>query len=154
MTYDYTCYFDGACEPKNPGGAMGIGAVILDKENNRISQLSHYVRAKPENSNNVAEYQGFGWLVTKLNEIIPEGSNVLIMGDSKLVVEQMNGNWNIKAGAYVQFAHKARPILEKLKEKCFVKVQWIPRENNSIADDLSKSPMIANNVEFKIQPNK
>lgn len=152
--YDFICFFDGACEPKNPGGAMGIGAAILDRELNRIRVLSHFVKARPQNSNNVAEYQAFGWTVTQLLELMPNEATILIQGDSKLVVEQMNGNWNIKQGAYVQFAHKAKGVLNQLKEKCFVKIEWIPRAQNDMADELSKKPMIDNNIEFKIQPNE
>lgn len=152
MNYDYICYFDGACEPRNPGGNMGIGAIILDKEKNIISKLSRYIRTTPNNSNNVAEYQGFGWVITELNRLIPKGATILIHGDSKLVIEQMNGNWQIKKGFYVQFAHRSKVILEELKSKCKVEIRWIPRAQNELADELSKSPMIENGCEFRIQP--
>lgn len=33
------CYFDGACEPINPYGNMGIGAVIL-KDNDELFKHS------------------------------------------------------------------------------------------------------------------
>lgn len=152
MKYDYTCFIDGACEPKNPGGNMGIGAIILDADGNTVKTLSHFVKAKPENSNNVAEYQAFGWLVTELNRIMPPGATILIQGDSKLVIEQMNGKWRIKEGHYVQFAHRAKKILNELQAKCKVTIMWIPREENNIADELSETPMIQNNVTFRIQP--
>ena len=29
-------YFDGACGPTNPGGYIGCGVVIKDKDNNAI----------------------------------------------------------------------------------------------------------------------
>lgn len=151
MTYDYICYFDGACEPKNPGGNMGIGAIILDGNRRVIKELSFFVPARPENSNNVAEYQGFGWVVSRLSEIMLDGQNAIIHGDSKLVIEQMAGRWGIKQGQYVQHAVKAKTILTALKDRCAISLQWIPRDQNDICDRLSKSPMIEKGVEFKLQ---
>ena len=152
--FDYECYFDGACEPKNPGGNMGIGAIILDHEGNKIKELSHFVKANTDNSNNVAEYQAFGWTVTELLRLIPSGSKILIQGDSKLVVCQMNGEWQIKKGAYVPHALRARIVFRELQKKCITTLIWIPREQNEIGDELSKRCMIKSNVEFKIQPVK
>src|SRR6185503_7319891 len=144
---DYTCYFDGACEPKNPGGNMGIGAIIFDKDGNEVVKLSHYVKAHPNNSNNVAEYQGFGWIITKLSEIMQDGESAKIHGDSKLVIEQMKGNWQMKKGFYIQFATRAREITQNLSKRCQIELKWIPRAENEVCDSLSKAPMIANNVQ-------
>jgi ribonuclease HI len=111
------------------------------------------VPARGDNSNNVAEYQAFGWTITKLLEIIPAKSTIAIFGDSKLVVCQMRGEWKMKQGAYLTHARKAKEMLKRLCEKCDIFLQWIPREQNGIADELSKRCMIKNNVEFRIQPN-
>jgi len=45
-----TASFDGACEPFNPGGHMGLGWVIGGEPQ------SKYVSSSGGNSNNVAEY--------------------------------------------------------------------------------------------------
>ncbi|MGA8027950.1 MAG: hypothetical protein WB992_12480, partial [Bryobacteraceae bacterium] len=42
--------FDGACEPPNRGGHMGLGWVIDGQRH------SEYIPASPDNSSNVAEY--------------------------------------------------------------------------------------------------
>lgn len=45
--YDFTGYFDGACGPKNPGGNLGIGAYIINRENKEIFIHSEYIKACP-----------------------------------------------------------------------------------------------------------
>lgn len=145
---DYVCFFDGACEPKNPGGNMGVGALI-EHNSNRIMEESFYIAAKNENSNNVAEYIG---LITILDYLIAnclQEKRIVIYGDSNLVIMQMNGFWKIREGRYVEYAKEAQ---EKLAGFTNTKLFWIPREHNQKADELSKSCMIANGCEFKIQP--
>jgi ribonuclease HI len=55
----YIAYFDGACEPINPGGTASYGALIL-QAGEPIWMSSEIFR--PENgnqtSNNLAEYSG------------------------------------------------------------------------------------------------
>jgi len=150
--YDYICYFDGACEPKNPGGNMGIGAIITDREGTVLDKLSHFVKPSENNSNNVAEYQGFGWVLKRISQLLPVGSKVVVRGDSKLVICQMKGEWGMKKGMYIQYAVRAKQLLEEIKKNIFITLEWVPREENGLADELSKGCMIANNVHFKIQP--
>ena len=56
-------YFDGACEPINPYGNMGIGAILL-KDNETIFSHSEFVPASKSNSNNVAEYMALEKILT------------------------------------------------------------------------------------------
>src|SRR5690348_637142 len=55
----YIAYFDGACEPVNPGGTASYGAVIF-RDCKRIWECSEIYNSGPGNerntSNNVAEY--------------------------------------------------------------------------------------------------
>ena len=151
-------YFDGCCEPKNPGGTASYGVVVLidGKRKWEKSEIFHPEKGKEnETSNNVAEYSGFiailKYLVTNGLDKIP----VTIYGDSQLVLYQMFGDhvrkkkWKIKKGYYVPLAKEAKQLLYHLG---YVKGQWIPREENTIADELSKAKLIKAGVEFKIQP--
>lgn len=146
---DYICYFDGACAPANPSGCMGIGAIIFDNNGIEVYRLSHFVTAKPTNTNNVAEYQAFGCVISKLIEIMKFGNEAIIMGDSKLVIEQMKGKWKMKEGLYIKYALKAKDILTELKKKCTIELKWIPRLENEVCDNLSKECLIANGVKIK-----
>lgn len=147
---NFEIFFDGACNPVNPGGHMGYGFII--KENNEyISHGSFYEEPSRNNTNNVAEYKACIEAMhsllnyTKLNNI--KIFTVVVYGDSKLVVEQMNGKWRINAGAYVEFAQKTKKLIEDsfVKERIYFK--WIPREQNEEADELSVQELISRGVE-------
>jgi ribonuclease HI len=129
-----TCFFDGACEPKNPGGEMGAGAYITGENIGFVK--NEYFAARPENTNNVAEYLALIMILKKLAD--KRKCRIEIFGDSKLVVEQMNENWKIKRGAYKDYAIQALSLLNALRQNNKVCIDWVCRENNKIADELSK----------------
>lgn len=153
-------HFDGCCEPTNPGGAMGIGAVVLHNQE-PIYEHSEYVPKAKTNSNNVAEYRGFIAICKFLMAMDYKQYNVQridIRGDSKLVVCQMNEQWRIKNGYYLEYAKDAQKKWLELRQlmsqnSIIITLQWIPRAQNEAADVLSKKGMIEAGVEFKIQPN-
>lgn len=146
-------YFDGCCEPVNPGGTASYGAVVFvnGKRVWDCSEIFFPAKGKEkETSNNVAEYSGF---LAILNWLLANGyekADTTIHGDSKLVIEQMSGNWKMHSGFYIQTAKLARETLARFKK--LPKLKWIPREENDIADELSKAELIKAGVEFRIQP--
>lgn len=145
-------YFDGACEPKNPGGNLGIGATIR-QAGKELFAYSAFVPASSCNSNNVAEYMAFEAILDFIIEHNWQDQRVTVYGDSKLVVEQMFGTWRMKYGFYIPYAKRCRAKLSLL-EKAGIKINgiWIPREQNKYADELSKAELVNHNVQFKIQP--
>jgi ribonuclease HI len=56
-------------------------------------------------------------------------------GDSKMICEQLNEKWKIGKGIYVPIAKKNVEILKDFTDFEFI---WIPREQNFIADELSR----------------
>jgi ribonuclease HI len=145
-------YFDGCCEPVNPGGTASYGAVVFinDVRIWDCSKIFYPVKGKEkETSNNVAEYSGFIAILEYLIENELEGSQITIYGDSKLVIEQMKGNWRMVKGFYLPFAKRAKELVRNFKK---LKLVWIPREQNSIADELSKAELLKAGVKFMIQP--
>ncbi|RPI84279.1 MAG: ribonuclease HI family protein [Nitrosopumilales archaeon] len=131
----YKCYFDGSCEPQNPGGTMGVG-VFITSEDQEFRKSEHH-QAKSENTNNIAEYLAFQMVL----KLMQKKSDCLIKiyGDSKLVVMQMTGQWKIKEGAYVPYAREAKLLLEDLRKNNSIIINWIPREENREADNQSKA---------------
>jgi len=127
---NYKCYFDGACEPKNPGGKIGAGIFITDGVNDFADNI--FVDAGPKNTNNIAEYMAFIRVLELMKN--KTDSTIEIYGDSMLVINQMNGEWQIKNGAYKEYALKAMPLLNNLRKKNGVVIKWIPREQNEKAD--------------------
>jgi ribonuclease HI len=148
MSQDSYCvYFDGCCEPKNPGGTAGYGVVIL-KDAVRVFEHSGMIPASPTTSNNVAEYLA---LLSALDWFLEQGltgATITMLGDSKLVINQMWSSWQIRDGYYAAYAHEAR---KKAAQFHNLTGAWIPRDQN-IADDLSKTELRKAGVELRIQP--
>jgi probable phosphoglycerate mutase len=57
-----------------------------------------------------------------------------VFGDSKLVIEQMKGNWKMKKGLYLPFAEATKELVGEYTKIDF---EWIRREENTTADALS-----------------
>lgn len=167
----YIAFFDGCCEPYNPGGTAGYGAVIFDRHQlgagdnpefgTRVFEKSGFIPPEPTTSNNIAEYLAVNMI---LDWLLEHGADqtATLFGDSRLVICQLWGwplgskRWAIHGvdsdkpkGFYADTAVLARDKVAKLpKAKGF----WIPRHLNSIADDLSKAHLRDQGVQFRIQP--
>ncbi len=130
---------------------MGIGAIVLSPQRERLLVHSEYVPSVSLNgktTNNIAEYMA---LIAILEFMLNSGlhnEEIKCVGDSKLVVEQMSGNWAANKGDYIPYFHKAKELASHFTN---ISYHWIPREQNTIADDLSKQCMKKNGCEFKIQ---
>jgi len=98
-------------------------------------------------SNNVAEYSGLIAGLRKAHELDPEAT-IHVKMDSKLVVEQMSGRWQIKHPDMRELAKEARSI----HPMALITFQWIPREENSHADRLANKALdgVVNSVEKPI----
>lgn len=141
-------FYDGCCEPKNPGGNAGFGAVIFE-DDIKIHEISNYWKSSPSNSNNVAEYLGLTSALEWLIEKKLNNAKIDFFGDNMMTVRQMNGDWRAKQGMYIPHYKKAFELKKKFKHLRFT---WIPREENGLADELSKGQLKKNGVVFSIQP--
>jgi len=137
------CYFDGCCEPKNPGGAMGTGSIVKIDGTTVYAEHKFYP-ANPKNTNNVSEYISLGWVLKYIVDNKLDDQEVTIMGDSQVAIKQMIGEYAINSGAYTQYAYKCRDLIASFRRKPIL--FWIKREQNQEADDLSKKSLEENNI--------
>ena len=147
-------YFDGACEPKNPGGTAAYGIVILNNGQRIFEASKLFIPQKGrehETSNNIGEYSGFKAILDYLIANDLTKSQIIVYGDSKLVIEQMFGTWKINSGYYVSIARTCKAMIKQFP---YLTGKWIPREKNFLADELSKAVLRNAGVEFRIQPEK
>jgi ribonuclease HI len=145
-------WFDGACEPVNPGGHGAWGAIVK-VDGPIVYREGGYCGAGPSISNNVAEYSGF---CAALTEALRYPGEIRVRGDSRLVICQLSdeaaracgypGKWKMKGGLYQPFYERAVQLLEPR-----VALEWVPRENNNECDVLSKEVLRAKGVRFRIQ---
>ena len=119
----------------NPGPA-GYGAVVLDAVTGEV--LAERAAGLGRATNNVAEYSG---LIAGLTAAIDVGAtDVEVRMDSKLVVEQMSGRWQVKHPDMKPLARQAAALVARLPR---VRFTWIPREQNKHADRLANEAMDA-----------
>jgi ribonuclease HI len=134
---EYHAWFDGACGPVNPGGTATFGVLIKAKDGTVLLREHGYVGQGSTMSNNVAEYAGVLHILKYLATRPP--GRVTIHGDSKLVINQLNGKWRIRKGLYRSIAMEAKKLLAHLRRLGWkIDCCWIPREQNEDCDKLSK----------------
>ncbi len=126
-----TLYFDGLCRPRNPGGVATYGYVIY-KDGKKVRSGYGVVGSGSGMTNNGAEYSALKRAAEWVRENCAE-DEIVIKGDSQLVIHQMNGTWQIKSETSKKFVPEIRRLLTGRKTS-FV---WIPREQNAEADQLS-----------------
>ena len=118
----------------NPGPA-GFGAVVRDQATGELlREISGGIGAA---TNNVAEYSGLIAGLRAAAEIAP-GADVEARMDSKLVVEQMSGRWQIKHQNLRSLARTAQDAAARLGH---VRYTWVPRARNAHADRLANEAM-------------
>lgn len=117
----------------NPGPA-GYGAVVFDPATGEV--LAERSDTIGVDTNNVAEYRG---LIAGLSAALELGARrVSVRMDSKLVVEQMSGRWQVKHPSMRPLAREAVALRSRFDEVTF---EWIPRERNKHADRLANEAM-------------
>ena len=123
----WKAWFDGATNP-NPG-ERGIGGVLKGPAGERI-EISENIGF---GTNNEAEYAA---LMAVLDAAIDAKVQKLeVFGDSQLVIKQVSGEWLINSKTLVPMC---RSVLDLKAQIPSVVMRWIPRDQNSEADALSK----------------
>ena len=122
----YKVFCDGASR-SNPGEAA-IG-VSIEFEEREIFTISKAIGVA---SNNEAEYLA---LESALDYCVKNNYlNLEVFLDSKLVVEQVNGNYKVKSNNLKPLREKILEHIEKLE---YISINHVYRENNKRADELA-----------------
>jgi ribonuclease HI len=127
-------HFDGACEPPRGGGIATYGYIV---EGAGIFHEEHGLAVppwSPRATNNVAEYVG---ATRALEWLVGQGftGQVLLVGDSQLVIRQMEGEYEVKAEHLKAYHQHLSALASRFREVRFV---WVPRSENARADALSE----------------
>jgi broad specificity phosphatase PhoE/ribonuclease HI len=120
----------------NPGPA-GFGAVVKDADSGEV--LAEASESIGVATNNVAEYRGLiAGLTAALD--VDARADVEVAMDSKLVVEQMRGRWQVKHPDLRPLAVEARRLAQSFGSVSF---GWVPRARNAHADRLANEALDA-----------
>ena len=119
-------YFDGLCEPINPGGHGAFGYVIK----NSSTKISGNGYIGGGGTNNQAEYSA---LIAGLQRLVKMNivKDVVVLGDSQLAICQMTGEYDVKSSNIIDLHCVARDWTKKISN---IEFKWIPREQNEKAD--------------------
>ncbi len=116
----------------NPGPAA-YGALVKDAETGEV--LAERGETIGTATNNVAEYRGLIAGLELAAEHAP-GAHVEVRMDSKLVVEQMAGNWKVKHPSMKPLAAQAARLAPE-----GTTWTWVPRADNAHADRLANEAL-------------
>ncbi len=117
-------YSDGGARG-NPGPAA-TGIVIKNEQGENLDSFGEYLG---EQTNNYAEYMALISGLKKAEELKADEVECLV--DSKLVCEQLKGNWKIKEPTLQKLFVVAYNLSAQFKK---VTYRHIPREKNKEAD--------------------
>jgi ribonuclease HI len=130
-------HFDGACEPPKGGGVATFGfhlegaGFLFEDCGLAVSPYSRHA------TNNVAEYvaaiRPLEWLAAR-----SYAGEVVMLGDSQLVVRQMRGEYAVRAEHLKAYHRHLAGLVARFHH---VEFRWVPREQNSRADALSKQAL-------------
>jgi ribonuclease HI len=134
----FTLYADGGARG-NPGPA-GAGAVVFDSLGKRVVEVSDYLGVA---TNNIAEYEaiirGLKALAAAYPEDVVRNTPLAIRMDSKLVIEQLKGNYKVKHPNLIPRHMEVRNILARSFGP--VSYEHVYREKNKDADELANAAM-------------
>jgi ribonuclease HI len=127
-------HFDGACQPPKGPGVATFGFTVegegLDYEDCGLATRPY----SEHSTNNVAEYVAAGRALEWLREQGYRGT-VVASGDSQLVIRQLRGEYQVRSEHLQAYHH----WLQRLAgDFAAVEWHWIPRDQNTRADALSK----------------
>lgn len=140
---EYTCYIDGSVSIDNDDISSGASYVIyLDEDifykyKYKIPTEYSANGSKQRTSSHIAEYQALIMLLrTLVGKIIhPEKARIKVNTDSKVLVGQYNSEYRVTNDIQKELRNQVFDLVKKFK--C-VDLNWIPREENQLANDLAK----------------
>jgi ribonuclease HI len=141
-------FCDGLTEPTNPDGygccafVVFAGEVSGRRAASRPEPLHacYACIARPGDNvtNNICEYRAvrgaLRWLIENRHKKLKDCTDIEIRTDSQLVVNQVNGKWATNAVHLKVFRDECAQMLKQLGAR----LVWIPRDENDVADALTR----------------
>lgn len=124
----YILQFDGLAAP-NPGEGTAGAVLLLDEK--VIAEIGDYI-GETGITNNFAEYTGLlaGLQMAQALKV----ENVLIQGDSNLVVNQVAGKWKVENKDLKDLHAMVHSLFTTFK---FVGIKHVYRDKNKLADAIT-----------------
>ncbi|KAK1618957.1 hypothetical protein QYE76_024474 [Lolium multiflorum] len=123
----WTMFFDGSvCED-----GCGIGMLLVSP---RGATYSFSIRLSSPCTNNVAEYEA---ICKGMELLLDAGAEAVeIFGDSKLVISQLTEEYKCESGSLFPLWMQCRELMAQFR---YINFHWIPRTQNTEANDLAQT---------------
>lgn len=131
--HNVTVYFDGGFDRAT--NRSGLGCVIYYEQNGKSYRLRRNAFASGLASNNEAEYAAFHLSVQELEQLNVHHLPVRFIGDSQVVINQMNEEWPVVEKDLSSWADKIDRKLQDLGIR--PEYELVPRKLNAEADRLA-----------------
>lgn len=131
--HNITVYFDGGFNRATK--QSGLGCVIYYEQNGKPYRLRRNAFSSELNSNNEAEYAALYLAIVELDLLNVHHLPVCFIGDSQVVINQLNGEWPALEKDLSSWADKIDAKLEDLNIQ--PEYQLISRKENSEVDRLA-----------------
>ncbi|XP_070002441.1 uncharacterized protein [Nicotiana sylvestris] len=118
-------FFDGAVNAKS----VGIGAILISPTGQHYPATA---RLRFFCTNNIAEYEA---CIMGMNMAIDQDvEELLIMGDSDLIIRQAQGEWETRDVKLIPYRQHVEELGKRFKS---IEFRYIPRCHNKLADTLA-----------------
>lgn len=132
-----TVYFDGGFDLKTK--KSGLGCVIYYDKNGKSFRLRKNALVAELHSNNEAEYAAMHLALQELTLLEVHHLPVTIVGDSKVVINQLNDEWPCYEAALSKWMDRIESQMKKLGITPEYKV--VSRKENREADQLASQAL-------------
>lgn len=140
-------YFDGGYDLQSR--LAGLGCVIYFEQNGQKYRVRKNIAADGLASNNEAEYAAFQLSLVELELLDVHHQTVRFIGDSQVVINQLNGEWPVYEKELALFADR---IDEKLNKMGIIPAyELIPRKSNQEADRLASQALQGIEIASKME---
>lgn len=132
-----TVYFDGGFDHETK--RAGLGYVIYYEQNNKKYRLRTNACVENMVTNNEAEYAALHLAVKELEQLAVQNMPVTFIGDSMVVINQLNGEWACYEESLMTWADRIEHQFDRLGITPIYEL--IPRKQNQEADRLASQAL-------------
>lgn len=131
-------YFDGGCEGNGTPEARAFYGWVARQGAHRLAVGYGNVAPELPQTNNVGEYSALLAGLQRLADLRAAGhelGEVIVKGDSQLVINQARGVWSVGAVHLIPLCTQAQELARAVGVSAW---RWIKRELNTEADALAR----------------
>lgn len=138
-----TIFCDGLCEPRNPGGWACWAWVAYSPKRAQLRSAHGCLGHGAGMTNNRAEYtaviNALRYALSRIDLLVEREIGMAIQSDSQLVINQIAGAYRVNQAHLAELRSDVVHLESRFTARGVpITFTWIPREQNTVADALSR----------------